>query len=87
VVAGLEEVEELIAAASESAQDHLWGIACLARFHARRTGDQADVLAAMAAWDAIDAPFERACTLALLPDRASEAAADLAALRCPPPAY
>jgi hypothetical protein len=87
VVAGLEEVEELIAAASESAQDHLWGIACLARLHARRTGDQADVLAAMAAWDAIDAPFERACTLALLPDRASEAAADLAALGCPPPAY
>jgi hypothetical protein len=41
----------------------------------------------MAAWDAIDARFERACTLALLPDRAGEAATDLAALGCPPPAY
>jgi hypothetical protein len=87
VVAGLGEADDLIAAASESAGDHLWGGACLARVHARRTGEEVDVLAAVGAWEAIDAPFERACTLALLPDRADEAAAELAAIGCPPPAY
>jgi hypothetical protein len=90
VVAGLAEVDELIAAAAEATRDHLWGAACLARVGARRRGEQADgqaeVLAAVAAWDALDAPFERACTLALLADRADEAAAELATMGCPPPA-
>jgi hypothetical protein len=36
--------------------------------------------AAVAAWERIEARFERACTLLLLPDRAAEGRAELAAL-------
>jgi predicted ATPase/DNA-binding CsgD family transcriptional regulator len=86
VVTGLDDAEDLIEAASEAAHHHLWASACLMRVQGRRTGDRADLLAAVAAWETIGARFERACTLALLPDRAGEAAAELRALGCVPPA-
>jgi hypothetical protein len=86
VVAALDEVEELIKKATEEAQHHMWASACLLRVQGRRTGDPDRLLAAVAAWEAIDARFERACTLALLPDRADEAAAELRAMGCVPPA-
>jgi predicted ATPase len=87
LVAGLDNAERLIEAAAETAQHHLWASACLMRVRGRRTGDRADLLAAVAAWETIGSRFERACTLALLPDRVDEAAAELAAMGCAPAAY
>ncbi len=40
----------------------------------------------MAGWEHLDARFERAITLLLMPGRATEGRAELDALGCPPPA-
>jgi hypothetical protein len=41
----------------------------------------------VAEWERISARFERACTLTLIPGRAAEGLAELAALGCQPPAW
>ena len=48
----------------------------LARARARLTGDPADLQAALAAFEHLDARYERACTLALIPSRRDEAEAE-----------
>jgi hypothetical protein len=46
----------------------------------------ADLAAAVTAWERVGARYERACTLALIPSRRAEAAAELAELGVPMPA-
>jgi hypothetical protein len=58
----------------------------VARAAGRLHGDQDALRESPAGWERIDAAFERACTLVLLPDRAAEGLAQLASLDCRPPA-
>ncbi|WP_327007981.1 hypothetical protein OHA72_12295 [Dactylosporangium sp. NBC_01737] len=57
----------------------------LTRARGRLTGDPALIRRALAQWDRLDARFERACTLALLPGQEAAGRGELAALGCPPP--
>ena len=41
----------------------------LTRARARLTGDPGDLQVALAAFEQLDARYERACTLALMPER------------------
>ncbi|HZX05749.1 ATP-binding protein [Kribbella sp.] len=83
VVAGLPDAPDLLAAAVPDAVENEWAAACLTRATARSTGDRDALLEAAAAFDRIDAQFERAATLALHPDHTTEARAELTALRIP----
>jgi hypothetical protein len=85
VVAGLPEAADRLAEAAPAAAENYWASACLARAAGRLHGDRASLERSVAGWDRIDARFERACTLLLLPDRADEGLAELAALGCEPP--
>ena len=58
----------------------------LLRAAGRLHHDETALKDSVAAWEAIGARFERACTLLLLPDRVDEGTAELAALGCTPPA-
>jgi hypothetical protein len=80
VAAGLPDATERLAAAQPAALESDWAAACLLRATARRTGDQRLLAESVTAWERIGARFERAATLALLPDRAAEGRAELAAL-------
>jgi hypothetical protein len=80
VLADAPDAELRLAAAAPTAEGNRWAAACLLRARGRRTGDAALLRAAVAAWERIEARFERACTLLLLPDRAAEGRAELAAL-------
>ncbi|MFF0309654.1 ATP-binding protein [Streptosporangium sp. NPDC004379] len=86
VAAGLPDAAERLASASAVAGENDWAAACLARAEGRRSGDGAALAASVAGWERAGARFERACTLLLLPDRAAEGRAELAALGCPAPA-
>ena len=86
VVAGLPDAAARLAAAAPAGAENYWAEACLARAAGRLHADQESLVRSVAAWERIDARFERACTLLLLPDRADEGQAELAALRCRPPA-
>ncbi|MET8981188.1 hypothetical protein ABZX85_36895 [Streptomyces sp. NPDC004539] len=86
VAAGLPDAHEHLAAASAAGAENAWAAACLARAAGRLHGDRDALRESLAGWERIDAAFERACTLALLPDRAAEGHAELAALGCRPPA-
>jgi predicted ATPase/DNA-binding CsgD family transcriptional regulator len=80
VVAGLPDAEERLAGAARAAAENDWAAACVARA-AGRLHDDPDALAtAIAGWERIDARLERAVTLLLIPDRAPEGEAALAAL-------
>ena len=85
VAAGLPDAAARLAAAVPAAQENRWAAACVARARARLTGDQADLDAALGAWEQLGARYERACTLALIPGRLDEAQADLADLGVPMP--
>jgi len=85
IAAGLPDAAARLAAAVPAAQENRWAAACVARARARLTGDQADLDAALAAWEQLGARYERACTLALIPGRLDEAQADLADLGVPMP--
>jgi hypothetical protein len=61
-------------------------VACLARAAGRLHGDREALQRSLDGWERIDARFERACTLTLLPDRPDEGIAGLRALGCRPPA-
>ncbi len=82
VVAGVPDAAARLAAAAPAGAENLWAAACLARAAGRLHGDQDALTRSVAAWEHIDARFERACTLLLLPDRADEGQAALADLRC-----
>jgi hypothetical protein len=78
VVAGSPDAAQRLAAAD--AGDNAWAQACLARAAGRLRGDEAALAASVAEWERVGARFERAVTLQLLPDRADEGRAELAAL-------
>ncbi len=85
VVAALPDAAERLAEAAPAGAENSWAAACLARAAGRLTGDRASIERSVASWKRIDARFERACTLLLLPDRADEGRDELAALGCSPP--
>jgi predicted ATPase len=85
VVAGFPDAAERLARIDPLAAEHRWAAACLARARGRLTGDPGAIAEALAEWDRLDARFERACTLLLMPDREPEGRAELGALGCPPP--
>ncbi|MFE3738507.1 ATP-binding protein [Streptomyces sp. NPDC059134] len=85
VVAGLPDARERLAAGAPAGAENPWAAACLARAAGRLHGDQDALRESLAGWERIDAVFERACTLVLLPDRAAEGLAQLASLGCRPP--
>ena len=86
VVAGAADAEEQLTAAEGLGAENDFVAAQLLRVAGRLHGDVGRLEAAARRFGAIGARFERACTLYLVPARRSEAAADLAALGCPPPA-
>ncbi|HEV2375239.1 MAG TPA: helix-turn-helix domain-containing protein [Streptosporangiaceae bacterium] len=75
-----------LAAAAPAGDENEWAAACLARAHGRLDADRGAFERSLAGWERIDARFERACTLLLMPDRADEGLAELRALGCRPPA-
>ncbi|MEQ7123743.1 LuxR C-terminal-related transcriptional regulator [Actinopolymorpha sp. B11F2] len=85
VVAGLPDAAERLAQLEHLATEHRWTAACLDRARGRLERDPDAIAEALAAWERLDARFERACTLLLLPDREPEGHAELRALGCPPP--
>ncbi|MCX4970952.1 hypothetical protein OHA98_40745 [Streptomyces sp. NBC_00654] len=85
VVAGLPDAREHLAAVAPAGAENAWAAACLARAAGRLHSDQDALRESLAGWENIDAAFERACTLLLLPDRTAEGLAQLASLGCRPP--
>ncbi|MFG1962967.1 ATP-binding protein [Nonomuraea sp. NPDC049028] len=85
VVAGLPDAAERLAAALPYAEQNAWAAAALARTRAILYGDRDALTAAIEQWTSIDARFERACTLRLLPGREQEAISELRAIGCHPP--
>jgi predicted ATPase/DNA-binding CsgD family transcriptional regulator len=77
VVAGLPDAAERLAAAAPAGDENDWAAACLARTAGRPRGESAALAAAVEGWERIDAAFERACTLLLIPERADEGRAAL----------
>ncbi|MHA6630562.1 ATP-binding protein [Pseudonocardia sichuanensis] len=88
VVAGWPDAPARLDAARREAGAHPWAVACLDRAAGRLHADEAALAAAVAGFERIGARLERAVTLALLPPRAEEGAAELALLgvRVPQPA-
>lgn len=84
VVAGLPDAPERLVAAAVAAAQNDWAAACVARATGRLHGDPGALAAAVEGWERIDARFERAATLLLIPARAAEGEAELAAI-CRPP--
>jgi predicted ATPase/DNA-binding CsgD family transcriptional regulator len=82
VVAGAREAEQLLHEAAGPVAENDFAGAQLLRARGRLTGDETVLRAAVAAWEALDARVERACTLLLLPDRRAEGEAELTALGC-----
>ena len=83
VVAGLADATDRLAAAAPVAAENDWAAACLARAEGRLRADTALFEQALDGFERIEARFERACTLLLLPGRADEGKAELDALGCP----
>ncbi len=81
VVAGLADAAERLTAARGAAAENDWAATCLDRATGRLTGDPVLLAAAVAGWERVGSRWERAETLLLLPDRAGEGQAELAALR------
>jgi hypothetical protein len=86
VHAGLSDAGQRLANARPAGHENLWAAACLARAAGILHGDRVSLEASLAGWENIAARFERAVTLLLIPGRAREGAAELAALGCRPPA-
>jgi predicted ATPase len=85
VVAGLPDADRWLRAAGTTAAENSWAEACLLRAHARQTGEAAALRRAAEGFARIDARFEHACTLLLIPDHTDEALTMLSDLRVPPP--
>jgi hypothetical protein len=85
VIAGAPDAEQQLVGAAGLAAENDFVAALLLRAAGRLHHDEAELLAAIAQWEAIGARFERACTLLLLPSREDEGRAELAALGCPAP--
>jgi predicted ATPase/DNA-binding CsgD family transcriptional regulator len=85
VIAELPNAVELLKAAAQEAAENDWAAACLSRAKGRLHEDRDALADAVDQWERIEARFERACTLLLLPDRVSEGEAELHDLGCPLP--
>ena len=85
VLAGSRDAEARLAASTPVAAENRWAAACLDRARGRLTGDAGALRRSIAGWEAIDARFERAATLLLLPERAAEGRAELVAIGAPVP--
>src|SRR5579859_1997527 len=86
VVARLPDAGNRLAAASPAGEQSAWAAACLLRARGRLHGDGDALRRSAEEWGRIGARFERACTLALLPDRAEEGLSELRSLGCREPA-
>ena len=84
VVAGFPDAAERLARIEPLAAEHRWAAACLARARGRLTGDPQAIAAALEEWERLDARFERACTLLLVPGREAEGRTELGRLGCRP---
>jgi predicted ATPase/DNA-binding CsgD family transcriptional regulator len=78
--------EQLTEAQGRFAAGNDFVAAQLLRAAGRLRGDETALKNAVIGWESVGARFERACTLLLLPDRAEEGLAELAALTCSTPA-
>jgi hypothetical protein len=86
VIQGAPDAAERLAHAAPAGAENRWAAACLARAAGRHTGDVASLEESLADWEHLEARFERAITLLLMPGREAEGLAELDALDCPPPA-
>jgi predicted ATPase/DNA-binding CsgD family transcriptional regulator len=86
VVAGVDDAASRLADAAALVPQQDWAAACLLRAEARLTGDRGLLRRAVLAWEAVEARFERACTLCLDDATRAEGEDELSALGCPPPA-
>ncbi len=86
ILAGWPQAASVVEDALDLGGENDWVAACAQRALGRLTGERAAFDASLAAWDAIGARFEWACTLALIDDRRDEGIAVLAELGCAPPA-
>ena len=84
--AGLPDARDRLAAAAPAGAQSSWAAACLARASGVLHDDRDALRESLAGWERIDARFERACTLLLLPGGAAEGLAELTSLGCAPPA-
>jgi len=84
VIASLPGAAQHLAAAAPAAQENAWAAACLDRAAGRLRDDPSTLASAIKGWERISARFERACTLLLLPQRASEGHAELKRLGVQP---
>ena len=80
VVAGLPDAADRLDRLAPLADEHRWAAACLARARGHLTGDPDVVAESLAMWERLDARYERACTLLLIPDREAEGRAELRAI-------
>ena len=84
VVAGLTDAAERLARIEPLAAEHRWAAAGLARARGRLEGDPDAIAWALTEWERLDARYERACTLLLLPGRESEGRGRATGPRLPP---
>ena len=82
----MPDAADRLARAAPAAGENRSAAACLARAAGRRPGNTGSLEESVAGWEHLDARFERAVTLLLMPGREAEGRAELDALGCPPPA-
>jgi predicted ATPase/DNA-binding CsgD family transcriptional regulator len=80
------DADTRLAAAQPAAAENRWAAACLARAAGRFTGDLAALRDSVTGWERVQARYERAVTLLLIPSREREGEQELRALGCPRPA-
>ena len=85
VATGAPDAEKRLALAAHLARENDFVAAQLLRAAGRLHGDETELEQAVAAWEAIGARFERACTLVMLPARTAEGVSELTELGCPQP--
>jgi hypothetical protein len=86
VIQDVPDAADRLARAAPAAGENRWAAACLARAAGRRPGNTGSLEDSVGGWEHLDARFERAITLLLMPGREAEGRAELDALGCPPPA-
>jgi hypothetical protein len=80
VLTGAADVRERLAAAQPAAKENRWAAACLDRARGRLDHDAVLLERSIVKWEQIEARFERACTLLLLPEREEEGRVELGAI-------
>jgi len=79
------EAPALIDGAAPAVAENRWAAACVDRARGRLHGDHDLIEPAAQAFADIDARYELACTLLLLPQHAAQARRLFTELNCPPP--